>query len=124
MPTSARTLLMSVLGSSTSTPSMKTWPESDISSRLRQRSRVLLPEPEGPITTTTSPAEIDTDTSTSAFTSCGTQKVLYRLRTSIIRPIYADATAGVKRPAAAFGNANAGAGSSISTPADAGGTRC
>jgi len=65
-------------------PSMKIWPESAVSRRLRQRSKSALAGAEGPITTTTSPGAIDTETSTSAFSSWGSQKVLNTLRTSIM----------------------------------------
>jgi hypothetical protein len=67
-----RTLLMSVFWVRMSMPSMKMCPLVARSSRLRQRRKVLLPEPEGPITTTTSPAAILDETSTSALTSWGT----------------------------------------------------
>ena len=54
IPTSARTVLMSVLGSLTGKPSTMIVPESAVSRRLMQRRRVDLPEPLGPMMTTTS----------------------------------------------------------------------
>src|SRR5207244_9656176 len=42
-----------------STPSTRTVPESGISSRLQQRSSVLLPEPDGPMMNTVSPARTE-----------------------------------------------------------------
>ena len=54
MPMRWRAWLMSVRGSSMSMPSTTTLPEDGSSSRLRQRSRVDLPEPDGPMTNTSS----------------------------------------------------------------------
>src|SRR5688572_13427662 len=54
MPMRWRAWLMSVLGSSRSTPSTTTLPDEGSSRRLRQRSSVDLPEPEGPMTNTSS----------------------------------------------------------------------
>src|SRR5574344_2277064 len=55
---------------------MAMWPLSMVSRWFRQRKKVLLPEPEGPITATTSPRATESDTPRS--TSC----VPKRLRTS------------------------------------------
>ena len=49
---------MSQSGSVTSTPPTLTVPAVGCSSRLTQRSRVDLPEPDGPMTQTTSPRRI------------------------------------------------------------------
>ena len=54
MPMRWRAWLMSVLGSSMSMPSTTTEPDDGSSSRLRQRSKVDLPEPDGPMTNTSS----------------------------------------------------------------------
>ena len=54
MPMRWRAWLMSVRASSMSMPSTTIEPEDGSSSRLRQRSRVDLPEPDGPITNTSS----------------------------------------------------------------------
>src|SRR5206468_4015250 len=54
MPIRWRAWLMSVRGSSMLMPSTTTLPEDGSSSRLRHRSRVDLPEPDGPITNTSS----------------------------------------------------------------------
>ena len=56
MPTFSRTRLMSVFLSVMSTPPMTISPPSASSSRFRQRRRVDLPLPEGPMMTTTSPS--------------------------------------------------------------------
>ncbi|CDN45691.1 hypothetical protein BN871_IM_00030 [Paenibacillus sp. P22] len=56
MPMFSRTLLMSVRRSLMSISSTMTVPSVMSSSRFRQRSKVLLPEPEGPMTQTTSPS--------------------------------------------------------------------
>ena len=55
MPIRARSLLMSFLGSVMSTPSKVMVPEVGSSSRFRQRRKVDLPEPEGPMMATFSP---------------------------------------------------------------------
>src|ERR1700722_13939882 len=44
-------------------PSNRTSPPWKVSSRLMQRSNVVLPEPDGPITATTSPGNTSSDTS-------------------------------------------------------------
>ena len=54
MPMRRRIALMSVAGSARSTPSTVTVPLVGVSSRLQQRSSVLLPEPEGPMMKTVS----------------------------------------------------------------------
>ena len=54
MPIRCRARLMSVRRSSMSIPSTSTRPLLGSSNRLRQRSRVDLPEPDGPITNTSS----------------------------------------------------------------------
>ena len=55
MPIFWRILFMSHLREVMSTPSNSICPPEGTSSRLRQRKKVLLPEPEGPIITTFSP---------------------------------------------------------------------
>src|SRR5215212_7044119 len=55
MPILRRTASMSTSGSVTSIPPTKTFPEVGSSRRLMQRSRVDLPDPDGPMTQTTSP---------------------------------------------------------------------
>src|SRR5258706_11756301 len=56
MPMSLRTRFTSTCAAVIVTPSSSTVPALGLSSRLRQRSRVDLPEPDGPITHTTSRA--------------------------------------------------------------------
>ncbi|MNV78129.1 hypothetical protein D3C71_1716010 [compost metagenome] len=56
MPTSWRRRLMSTVVAVTWWPLARMVPLVGVSSRLQQRSMVLLPEPEGPITHTSSPA--------------------------------------------------------------------
>ena len=63
MPIFLRTLLISHFGSVISTPSTHTWPEVGFSIWLMQRSKVLLPVPDGPMTEITSPSLISTLTS-------------------------------------------------------------
>ena len=55
MPISARVAASSLPSCGSGLPSMRTSPESMVSSLLMVRQSVDLPEPEGPITTTTSP---------------------------------------------------------------------
>ena len=55
MPTSVRQRLTSVAGSVSETPSTRMAPLSMLSRPLSVRSKVLLPDPEGPTTTMTSP---------------------------------------------------------------------
>jgi len=55
MPIFWRTWLMSVFLSVRSRPSTMTLPDVTSSKRFRQRKKVDLPEPDGPITATTSP---------------------------------------------------------------------
>src|SRR6056297_1451212 len=69
MPTSARTLFRSVRRLARSLPSMMTCPESKVSRPFRQRRKVDLPEPDGPMTTTTSPLATVVETSSTARTS-------------------------------------------------------
>ena len=54
MPMRRRAWLMLVRASSMSMPSTMIEPDDGSSSRLRQRNRVDLPEPDGPITNTSS----------------------------------------------------------------------
>ena len=75
MPTSARTLLISgfsIQDIDAVDQNMAPCPRFPAGSD--SAAGVLLPEPEGPITTTTSPASILADTSTRALTEWGTRK--------------------------------------------------
>ena len=54
MPISRRTSFTLTCGSVMHCPRKNTWPAVGFSSRLRQRKKVLLPDPDGPMTTTTS----------------------------------------------------------------------
>jgi len=69
MPSSMRSLLMSVLGALMSCPSTMMVPASTVSSLFMERSSVLLPEPEGPMMTTFSPRLMDRDTLFSALSA-------------------------------------------------------
>ena len=62
MPSSMRTLLMSVSGEVTSWPSTRIVPWSTCSNWLMVRRSVLLPEPEGPMMTTFSLGRMDRET--------------------------------------------------------------
>ena len=55
MPMSSRNLLMLQRSAVRSWPWNQMWPASGVSSRLRQRRKVDLPEPEAPMMVTTSP---------------------------------------------------------------------
>src|SRR5574344_292113 len=55
MPIRSRILLMSISGEVMSVPSKKMWPPVGCSSRLRERRKVDLPQPEGPMMAMTSP---------------------------------------------------------------------
>ena len=70
--------------SARSTPSMLTEPSSNSSRPFRQRRKVDLPEPDGPITTSTSPLATRVLTSSTARTTWPrVSKTFSRLRTSI-----------------------------------------
>src|SRR5690349_9492131 len=62
MPISRRSVRRSSFGSSTRWPHTSIEPSWIVSSRLMQRSAVLLPEPDWPISATTSPALISKET--------------------------------------------------------------
>src|SRR5947208_11064754 len=81
MPMRWRAWLMSVRGSSMSTPSTITLPEEGSSRRLRQRSSVDLPEPEGPMTNTSSRSA---STRSTPFRTCRAPKCLWMPRASTI----------------------------------------
>src|SRR5262245_25444686 len=74
---------MSVRGSSMSMPSTTTLPDDGSSSRFRQRSRVDLPEPDGPITNTSSRSATRRST---PFSTCRAPKCLWSPRASTIGP--------------------------------------
>src|SRR5262249_39637951 len=79
MPMGWRAWLMSVRGSSMSMPSTTTDPADGSSRRLRQRSRVDLPEPDGPITKTSSRSATLRST---PFSTCRWPKCLWMPRAS------------------------------------------
>src|SRR5215204_2951600 len=83
MPILRRTASMSTSGSVTSIPPTTTFPEVGSSRRLMQRSRVDLPDPDGPMTQTTSPGS--TRTSMPRMTS-RRPKYLWRSWTSMAAP--------------------------------------
>src|SRR6185369_9078201 len=74
MPMRWRARLMSVRGSSKSTPSTVTLPEEGSSRRFKQRSSVDLPEPEGPMTNTSSRSA---STRSTPFRTCRAPKCLW-----------------------------------------------
>src|ERR1700687_2325490 len=81
MPMRCRAWLMSVRGSSRSTPSTTTLPEEGSPSRLRQRSSVDLPEPDGPMTNASSRSA---STRSTPFRTCRAPKCLWMPRASTI----------------------------------------
>src|SRR5690242_15729052 len=79
MPIRWRAWLMSVFGSSKSTPSTLTLPELGCSNLFRQRSSVDLPEPDGPMTNTSSRSAT---TRSTPFRTCRAPKCLWMPRAS------------------------------------------
>ena len=82
-----RRSLTSSFGSRRERPSTSISPESTASSRLMQRSSVLLPDPDGPITTTTCPRSTRMETSLSTRSGPNDLKIP---RMSIIGPVSGD----------------------------------
>ena len=80
MPMCWRTLLMSVPGAVMSCPLKKIWPPVGVSSRFKQRRKVDLPEPEGPMMAIFSPGEM---VSVMLFSTGTPPKDLVRFLTSI-----------------------------------------